>query len=77
MQSYSGTISTSQKNCNKLQTKKEKEEILQALKNSSIIYYNFLNFFGTYDFTSYSKRVSNLIAIDEEKGFMQAMGSEN
>jgi len=53
---------------------KVKDDILQALKNSSIIYYNFLNFFGTYDFTSYSKRVSNLIAIDEEKGFFQPMG---
>ena len=33
----------------------EKDDILKALKNSSIIYYKFLNFFGTYDFTSYSK----------------------
>jgi len=52
-------------------TQAEKENILQALKNSSIIYYKFLNFFGTYDFTSYSKRVYNLIAIDEEKEFLQ------
>ena len=52
-------------------TQAEKENILQALKNSSIIYYKFLNFFGTYDFTSYSKRVYNLIAIDEEKEFFQ------
>ena len=56
---------------------KEKENILQALKNSSIIYYNFLNFFGIYDFTSYSKRVYNLIAIDEEKEFLQPMGLKN
>ena len=55
----------------------EKDDILKALKNSSIVYYNFLNFFGTYDFTSYSKRVYNLIAIDEEKEFIQPMGLEN
>ena len=55
----------------------EKEEMLQALKNSSIIYYNFINFFGTYDFTNYSKRVYNLIAINKEKEFVQPLGLEN
>jgi len=54
--------------------KKEKDEILQALKNSSIIYYKFYNFYGTYDFRSYSKRVCNLIAIDEEKEFLEPVG---
>ena len=58
-------------------TQAEKENILQALKNSSIIYYKFLNFFGTYDFTSYSKRVYNLIAIDEEKEFLQPISLGN
>ena len=28
----------------------EKDAILNALKNSSIIYWNFINFFGIYDF---------------------------
>ena len=55
----------------------EKEEMLKALKNSSIIYYNFINFFGTYDFTNYSKRVYNLIAINKEKEFVQPLGLEN
>lgn len=55
----------------------EKDDILQALRNSSIVYYSFVNFFGTYDFTSYSKRVYNLIAIDEEKEFLQPMRLEN
>ena len=55
----------------------EKEDMLKALKNSSIIYYNFINFFGTYDFTNYSKRVYNLIAIDKEKEFVQPFGPEN
>jgi hypothetical protein len=35
------------------------------LKNSSIIHFSFINFFGMYDFTNYSKKVYNLIAIDE------------
>jgi len=59
------------------QNQKEKNEILRALKNSSIIYYNFLNFYGTYDFRSYSKRVCNLIAIDEEKEFLESVGPRN
>jgi hypothetical protein len=37
----------------------EKEEILNALKNSSIIYWNFIN-----DFTRSSKRIHRLIALD-------------
>ena len=55
----------------------EKENILKALKNSSIIYYFFVNFQGTYDFRSYSKHVYNLIAIDEEKEFMQPISLGN
>ena len=58
-------------------TQAEKDDILKALKNSSIVYYSFVNFFGTYDFTSYSKRVYNLIAIDEEKEFLQPMSEIN
>ncbi len=58
-------------------TKAEKDNILKALKNSSIIYYFFVNFQGTYDFRSYSKHVYNLIAIDEEKEFMQPISLGN
>jgi TnpA family transposase len=48
----------------------EKKEIIKAIRNSSIIYWNFINFYGTYDFTSYSKRIHNLIALDDTKGFI-------
>ena len=58
-------------------TQVEKESILKALKNSSIIYYFFVNFQGMYDFRSYSKHVYNLIAIDEEKEFMQPISLGN
>jgi len=59
------------------QAQKQKDEILSALQNSSIIYYFFVNFQGMYDFRSYSKHVYNLIAIDEEKEFMQPMSLRN
>ena len=55
---------------------KEKDEILEALKNSSIIHYHFYNFFGIYDFQSNSKKIHRLIAIDETKGFVNATGLE-
>jgi TnpA family transposase len=57
-------------------SKKEKDEILDALKNSSIIHWNFINFYGEYDFTRPSKRIHRLIALDEEKGFMDVVGLE-
>jgi len=57
-------------------SKKEKDEILDALKNSSIIYWKFVNFYGEYDFTRSSKRIHRLIALDEEKGFMNTLGIE-
>lgn len=52
----------------------EKNEILKALKNSSIIYWNFVNFYGIYNFQNYSKRIHNLITLDESKEFMNAKG---
>ena len=52
----------------------ERDNILQAIKNSSIIYWNFINFYGTYDFTTQSKRVYNLIALDDTKGFIEGLG---
>ena len=54
----------------------EKNEILSALKNSSIVRWQHINFYGTYDFTSYSKKVHNLIAIDKEKEFTLPLGLE-
>ena len=52
----------------------EKDEILKALKNSSIIIYFHINLHGIYDFQSYSKRIHNLITLNELKGFMNATG---
>lgn len=42
---------------------------MSALKNSSIIHWNHINFYGEYDFTRYSKRIHRLIALDDTKGF--------
>ena len=55
---------------------KEKDEILEALKNSSMVIYFFVNIYGIYNFQSNSKRIHHLIAIDEAKGFMNATGLE-
>ena len=58
---------------NKLQQAKnqtEKDKILDALKNSSIIHWSHINFYGEYDFTRSYKRIHRLIALEETKGFM-------
>ena len=55
---------------------KEKDEILQALNNSSMVIYFHVNLFGVYDFQSYSKKFHRLIALDEMKGFISATGLE-
>jgi TnpA family transposase len=56
--------------------KTEKDEILKALKNSSIIHWSHINFYGEYDFTRSSKRIHNLIALDDTKEFMQPVSLE-
>ena len=48
----------------------EKDEILNALKNSSIIHWSHINFYGEYDFTRSYKRIHRLIALDGTKGFV-------
>ena len=53
---------------------KEEDEILSALKNSSIVAWAHINLFGIYDFQSHSKRIHRLITLDETKGFMNAIG---
>ena len=53
-------------------TQKEKDDILRALKSSSLIIYFHINLFGIYDFQSHSKRIHRLIALDETKGFLNA-----
>ena len=55
---------------------KERDEILDALKNSSMVIYFHINLFGIYDFQSYSNRIHRLIALDETKGFMNTTGLE-
>jgi hypothetical protein len=47
-------------------SQKEKDEIIQAIKNSSIVHWSHINFYGEYDFTKRSKRVSAMIRIDKE-----------
>ena len=49
---------------------KEKDDILAALKNSSLVVWAHINLFGIYDFQSHSKRIHRLIALDETKEFM-------
>ena len=45
-------------------SQKEKEEIMQAIQNSSIVHWSHINFYGEYDFTKRSKRVSAMIRLD-------------
>lgn len=45
-------------------SQKEKEEIMQAIQNSSIVHWSHINFYGEYDFTKRSKRVSAMIKLD-------------
>ncbi len=40
----------------------QKDEIIDAIKNSSIIHWSFFNFFGTYDFTQIDKKVNDMIS---------------
>ena len=55
----------------------EKDDILKALKNGSIVHWGHVNLHGTYDFTNYSKRVCNLISIDKENEFFNPLEIEN
>lgn len=40
----------------------QKDEIIEAIKNSSIIHWSHINFFGTYDFTKVDKKVISMIS---------------
>jgi TnpA family transposase len=40
----------------------QKDEIIDAIKNSSIVHWAHINFFGTYDFTKIDKKVSAMIS---------------
>ncbi len=43
-------------------TQIQKDEIIDAIKNSSIVHWSHINFFGTYDFTKFDKKVSDMIS---------------
>ncbi|NEW61103.1 Tn3 family transposase [Sulfurovum sp. bin170] len=51
------------------QSQKEKDEIIQAIQNSSTVHWSHINFYGEYDFTKRSKRVSAMIRLDKEELF--------
>jgi len=51
------------------QSQKEKDEIIQAIQNSSIVHWSHINFYGEYDFTKRNKRVSAMIRLDDEELF--------
>ena len=40
----------------------QKDEIIEALKNSSIVHWGHINFYGTYDFTRVDKKVLSMIS---------------
>lgn len=40
----------------------QKDEIIEALKNSSIVHWSHINFYGTYDFTKMDKKILSMIS---------------
>ena len=40
----------------------QKDEIIEAIKNSSIVHWSHINFYGTYDFTKIDKKVNEMIS---------------
>jgi len=57
-------------------SQKERNEIIDILKKSSIVHWSHINFYGEYDFTRSSKRIHRLIALDETKGYFNAVSLE-
>jgi TnpA family transposase len=56
-------------------TDDEKQEIIKALQNSSIVHWSHINFYGEYDFTKKYKKVCTLIEIDENQKLVQYVSS--
>ena len=54
-----------------MQSEREKDKLIKILKNSSIVHWSHINFYGEYDFTKHSKKISNLIDIDDTKKFIE------
>jgi TnpA family transposase len=48
-------------------TEEQKSDIVKTLKQSSIIHWSHINFYGEYDFTRSSKKVHDLISNKNEK----------
>ena len=58
------------------QAQKQKDEILSALQNSSIVAWAHINLYGEYNFQSHSKKIHRLITLNETKGFINVTGPE-
>jgi hypothetical protein len=56
-------------------TDDEKQEIIKALQNSSIVHWSHINFYGEYDFTKKYKKVCTLIEIDKNQKLVQNVSS--
>ena len=50
-------------------SQKDKDDIIEALTNSSIIHWSHVNLYGEYDFTRSFKKVAKLIALEDKKLF--------
>jgi len=58
-------------------SKEQQDEIIKAIQNSSIVHWQHINFYGEYDFTKRSKKIEQMIAVDDTKGFMIPMDQKN
>jgi len=47
-------------------TQSDKDDIIKALKNSSIVHWSHVNLYGEYDFTRSFKKIEKLIAIEDK-----------
>ncbi len=48
-------------------SQKDKDNIIEALKNSSIVHWSHVNLYGEYDFTRSFKKVEKLVTIEDKK----------
>jgi len=48
-------------------SQKDKDDILEALKNSSIVHWSHVNMYGEYDFNRTYKKIVKLIALEDKK----------
>ena len=49
-------------NYQEAKSQSQKDEIIEAIKNSSIVHWSHINFYGTYDFTKIDKKVNDMIS---------------